>query len=187
MSLKENVDYIKQEIGTEEKFLEGFVKFERIYKKYKFVIISSCVSIALLVVGVYTKDYLDNENKLKANEAYNKLLSDPANTVALATLKDTNIELYNIVTSKGESKVQMPYLKELAAYSKAMEESNIKALDTLIMNPEFILKEYAIFNKALLQAKNGDYVSAKETLKLISKDSQVAKLSDSLKHYLITK
>jgi len=187
MSLKENVDYIKQEIGTEEKFLEGFVKFERIYKKYKFAIIASSISIVLLVAGVYTKDYLDSANKLKANEAYNKLISDPTNTVALATLKDTNIKLYNIVTSNSESKIEMSYLKELAQYSKAIEKSNVKALDSLIMNPEFILKEYAMFNKALLQAKNGDYKASKETLKLISKDSQVAKLSDSLKHYLITK
>ncbi len=187
MSLKENVDYIKQEIGTEEKFLEGFVKFERIYKKYKFVIIASTVSILLLVVGIYTKNYFDNANKLKANEAYNKLIANPSDTVALAILKETNTKLYNIITLKDGSKIETSFLGELAAYSKAIQESNIKNLDSLIMNPEFILKEYAIFNKALLQAKNGEYKASKETLNLIPKDSQVSKLSDSLKHYLITK
>ncbi len=33
MSLKENVDYVKDELNTEEKFLESFVKVERFYKK----------------------------------------------------------------------------------------------------------------------------------------------------------
>ena len=36
MSLKENVDFIKKEINTEEEFLVGFVKLERLYKNINF-------------------------------------------------------------------------------------------------------------------------------------------------------
>lgn len=35
MSLKENVDFVKNELNSEEKFLESFVKIERFYKKIK--------------------------------------------------------------------------------------------------------------------------------------------------------
>lgn len=33
MSLKENVEFVKKELDSEEKFLESFVKVERFYKK----------------------------------------------------------------------------------------------------------------------------------------------------------
>ncbi len=37
MSLKENMDFVKEELNSEEKFLEGFVKLERFFKKYKLI------------------------------------------------------------------------------------------------------------------------------------------------------
>ena len=35
MSIKDDVNYIKNELSSEEKFLESFVKTERFFKKYK--------------------------------------------------------------------------------------------------------------------------------------------------------
>ena len=35
MSIKENVDYVKSELSSEEKFLENFVKGERFLKNIK--------------------------------------------------------------------------------------------------------------------------------------------------------
>lgn len=190
MSLKDNVNYIKEEISTEEQFLEGFVKFERIYKKYKFIIISTIALVVIGVVGTSVKSYIDNDTKQKANAAYNKLLVDPSDTTSLAILKESNEKLYNIfmaMNRKEGAKVDTPYLKELAQYINALEKSDMATLNSLTLNQEFILSEYALINKALVQTKEGKYKEAKETLKLVSKDSAAVQIADSLKHYLITK
>ena len=39
MSIKDDVNYIKNELSSEEKFLESFVKTERFFKKYKKLIV----------------------------------------------------------------------------------------------------------------------------------------------------
>ena len=35
MSIKDDVNYLKNELNNEEKLLENFVKLERFFKKYK--------------------------------------------------------------------------------------------------------------------------------------------------------
>ena len=55
------------------------------------------------------------------------------------------------------------------------------------MENNFLLKEFAIFNKALILANEGKYQEAKDTLKLIPETSQVKDLVTLLNHYLITK
>ena len=48
MSLKQNVNYIKEEINSDEKMLEGLIRIESWYKRYKIPLI---ILVALLVVG----------------------------------------------------------------------------------------------------------------------------------------
>ncbi|MBT3280632.1 MAG: hypothetical protein HOF69_05020 [Campylobacteraceae bacterium] len=191
MSLKENVDYIKNEIDTEEKFLEGFVKLERVFKKYKFLLISTVAVVLIAFIGNSVKNYLDNETKLKANAAYNTLQTNPNDTVALAILKDTNENLYNIVlflnSKKETTNIDSLFLKELSEYAVAIEKSDMSKLNSLTMNQDFILKEYVIFNKALLETKNNEFEKAKKTLEAIGEDSTISKIVNSLRHYLITK
>ena len=79
------------------------------------------------------------------------------------------------------------FLKELSQYEIAIKKSDMNSLNSLAMNQDFILKEYALFNKALLETKNKEYKKAKVTLAMISKDSAVSKIANSLKHYLVTK
>ncbi len=55
MSLKDNVDYVKEELNSEEKFLESFVKVERFYNKNKIIIITVIVVLIALVIGFLYK------------------------------------------------------------------------------------------------------------------------------------
>jgi len=55
------------------------------------------------------------------------------------------------------------------------------------MQKDFLLKEFALFNKALILTQEGEYSQAKQTLQLIQKDSQVSDLVALLNHYLLTK
>ena len=194
MSLKENVDFVKEELNSEEKFLEGFVKLERFFKKYKIFIISAIAFIVVAAITVSTTSYLKEENKLKANIAFQKVLNDPNDKVSLESLKDLNTRLYEIALYKNakangkEYEVKnTTYLKEIVAYEKAIKEQNIAKLNDVSMEKNFLLKEFAIFNKALLLAKDGKFEEARDTLKLIPQTSQVKDLVSLLNHYLLTK
>ena len=193
MSIKENVDYIKEELSSQEKFLENFVKGERFYKKYK-TLIFAFIAIAILGgIGLVIKNNIDESNKLKANIAFNKVLQNSTDTQALEELKNTNEKLYEValfLQAKKENKavdINIPLLKELSKYQVALANKNVDELTNLSMQNDFLLKEFAIFNKALLLSNEGKYDDAKATLKLIPQTSKALELANLLNHYLLTK
>lgn len=193
MSLKENVDYVKEELNTEEKFLEGFVKVERFYKRNKLIIISLVVIILGALIAFYVTKSVQSSNKLEANVAFNKVLENPKDIDAMNILKEKNKQLFQVaeyiqaVKEGKNSDTQVKYLKDLALYQKALETNDIQKLNNLSMQNDFLLKEFAIFNKALILTQEGKFEDAKAALKLIPSDSKVNDLVNVLKHYLVTK
>jgi len=189
MSLKENVDYIKNEISAEESYMEKFFKVERIYKKYKKTIIASIIIIILAVIGFYTSSHFEEKNKLQANIALNTLLENPNDKEALAILEVKNPKLYEIYQYNLDNtkNTTVTFFNELALYTKAIKENSIDKLTSVTQKQEFLLKDFALFNKALIQAQNEQYREAKETLKLIETNSEVSPLSKMLEHFLLTK
>ncbi|MEA3384368.1 MAG: hypothetical protein U9Q20_06840 [Campylobacterota bacterium] len=188
MSLKENVDYIKEEISTQESFIENFFKLEKFYKKYKIAIISTVAIVLVSFGGIQISSYLEEQNKIAANEAFNICLEEPNNKTALETLKSKDENLYDIVmyiNNKKENNLE--YFKELSSYSKAIENNDIAKIEKAIQSQKFLLKDFAIFNKALILAQNSKYKEAKETLALIPITSDVASLVKMLNHYMLTK
>ena len=111
----------------------------------------------------------------------------------MATLKDKNPQLYDIalyLQAKKEAKVaqiSIPLLKELSKYQVALANKNVDELNNLSMQNDFLLKEFAIFNKALLLSNEGKYEDAKAALKLIPQTSKAFELANLLNHYLLTK
>lgn len=180
-------------LNSEEKFLEGFVKVERFYKKYKSVILGVSAILIVAGVGIAVKNNIDEKNKVEANIAFEKILNNPKDTEALAVLKETNKQLFDIaeyINAKKEGKgsdIQVQYLKELALYSKALEKKSVSGLNDLSMENDFLLKEFAIFNKALLLTNEGKYNEAKTALNLIPQTSKAFELAKLLKHHLLTK
>lgn len=193
MSLKDNVDFVKQELNSEEKFLESFVKVERFYKKYKKVLIAAVAIVIIGSIGYTVNNSIQASNKAKANLAFNKILDDVNDKEALASLKESSAKLYNVAlylqAKAGNEEVQVNerYLKYLLEYEKALKTSNVEQLNTLSMQKDFLLKEFALFNKALIFTEQGKYDDARQTLNMIKKDSKVSDLVTLLNHYLLTK
>lgn len=193
MSIKENVDYVKTELSSEEKFLENFVKGERFFKKYKTLIFAFVTIVIVGIIGFFIKENIAQSNKFEANIAFNKVLENSNDTQALAVLKDKNSQLYDIaifLQAKKEAKsaqINVPLLKELSKYQTALANKNISELDNLSMQNDFLLKEFAIFNKALLLTNEGKFNEAKTTLALIPQTSRAFELAKLLNHYLLTK
>lgn len=193
MSLKQDVEFVKEELNSEEKFLESFVKVERVYKKYKKLILAVVAIVIIAVIAIVVKQNIDEKNKIESNIAFDKILKDSNDKQALETLKNTNKNLYDIalfLNAKKEGKaneVNVPFLKELSTYQKALEEKSVQKLNDVSMQTDFLLKEFAIFNKALLLANEGKYEEAKTSLKLIPQTSKAYDLANLLNHYLATK
>ncbi len=188
MSVKENIDFVKEELNSEEKFLESFVRLERFYKKNKVLILSVVLIVVVSVIGINVKNYLDEQNKIKANLAYEKVLNNLDDKKALEELKNTDAKLYDLALYlKKDEKTKVLYLKELLEYKQALKNKDVSKLNDLSLNDSFLLKEFALFNKALLLSQDGKYKEAKTTLDLIKKDSKAYELAKLLKHYLLTK
>ncbi|MEA3352752.1 MAG: hypothetical protein U9Q33_02905 [Campylobacterota bacterium] len=189
MSLKENVEYVKEEISTQESFIENFFKLEKFFNKYKKTIIGSVSIIIMAIAGLAISDYNAEQNKIEANEAFNTLLESPENKQAQEILKSKNKKLYHIAMymNQKSSNVETEFLKELTQYSQAIQKNDTDGINRSAQDQKFILKDFAIFNKALIEAKKGDYKKAKETLRLIPETSGVEPLSKMLAHYLLTK
>jgi len=189
MSVKENVEFIKKEIDTEETFLENFFKIEKFYKKNKLAIISTISLVVVAFVGNSVYSYIQEQNKLAANTLLDKVLQNPNDTASIEALKQKDMKLYNIALylKNSSANIDVEYLKELSLYNQAIKEKDESKLSTISANQNFILKDFALLNKAILQVEKKEYQSAKETLKLISANSDVSKLAKMLEHFLITK
>lgn len=189
MSLKEDVDYIKKEISAEESFMESFFKLEKFYKKFKMTIIGAVSVMIIAVVGYYASNYLAEQERLEVNIAFNKLLVLPDDQSSLALLKEKNQKLYQIIqySKDSNSNVNVEFLKELSQYSAAIKENNTDKIAQVTQHQTFLLKDFALFNKAIIEAQSGKYTESKESLKLIPKTSSIAQLSQMLEHFLLTK
>ena len=190
MSLKENINAIKEELSAEEQFLEGVIKAEGFWKKYKKVVITL---VLLLVVGLLTKalmSYIEESNIESSNIAYNALLEDSGDTAALATLKQSNSKLYEMYLFKismeskdvlilEKNKVLMtdPILTNLMAYQISSLNQKVSALDA------GIAKELALLQEGYLLLKEDKIKEAAAKFAQISTDSTLRTSVENLKHY----
>jgi len=190
LSLKENINAIKEELSAEEQFLEGVIKAEGFWKKYKKVVITL---VLLLVVGLLTKalmSYIEESNIESSNIAYNALLEDSGDTAALATLKQSNSKLYEMYLFKismeskdvlilEKNKVLMtdPILTNLMAYQISSLNQKVSALDA------GIAKELALLQEGYLLLKEDKIKEAAAKFAQISTDSTLRTSVENLKHY----
>ena len=191
MSLKENVSYIKDEISTEEQFFENFFKIEKFYKKYKKIILAVVVAGVLGLIGMALFDFLSQKNAVVANEAYTKVLLNNNEKGALDELKSANEELYNIalfqISQEKTTASNVAYLEDIASYNTAVAKGDIAALDGMIMQQDFLLKDFAVLSKTLILIEKKEYKKAKDTIARIDEKSRVLPLSNMIKHFLLTK
>ena len=94
MSLKQNVDYIKEEINNDEKMLESLIRFEGWFKRYKIPLVIVTAFLVILGVGYSVNGYYQEQQKEKNSSLYQRaLLGDE---VAIASLKDSKSLLYDL-------------------------------------------------------------------------------------------
>jgi len=96
LGIKENLQAVKEEISTEEQFLEGMIKSERFFKRNKKYLLAILVVCVVGSIGYSIQTMMEIDRLKQSNEAYMTLLSDPNNAQALSLLKQKNEKLYTM-------------------------------------------------------------------------------------------
>ncbi|MDY0117114.1 MAG: hypothetical protein RBR59_06035 [Sulfurimonadaceae bacterium] len=192
MSLKENIDMVKAELNSEEKFFEKAVMTERFVKKYKKILITS---FAVIVVAVAVNLVYDANNTAKvtvANEALLKLQKDPKDEIALAELQANGKKLYELwsyaqaIADKESTALEVlhgsntPLLGDLSKYENA---KTIKDLESYASKQDAIYRDLALVQSAILLMGEEQIDKAHQKLKLIGLDSPMAEVASALLHY----
>ena len=192
LSVNENINAIKEELSTEEKFLESIIKSETFFKKNKKLIFLALSAIIIWIFASIGYNYIKEKNLQESNQIYTKLLKND-NPSLEKELKEKNLSLYTLysfqkaVKSNDASKLKAllpslkdPILKDLANY----QSTSLTKKDLMIyVGNDGIYKDLALLQEAFMKLENKEYAKAKEILNLIPMNSSLYQLANSLKHY----
>ena len=191
MSLKENIEAVKTELNTEEQFLESMIKFERVFKEYKYYFITIAVGVVLFTIGYNIKNYLDEEKLSAANSAFISLQKDPNDKTAIATLKENNSKLYGIFrmqtlikSGKTVDKNSLDDIqKSLVEYYEASNSLSKEKLSAYANSDNSILKDFATLQEGYLFLKEKNSKTANIKFSQIPVNSPLKDITKSFNHY----
>ena len=189
MGLQENIKAVKDEISTEEQFLEGMIKSERFFNRNKKYIIAALVLLVVAAGGYAIKDVMAEARLKASNVAYQALLNDANNTAARETLQAKNPKLYTMylfesALAKGDVEAlktvslskEDPILADLATYQLSQLDENATAKGELLSGMVLLQEGYE-----LLKAKKIE--EARLKFAQIDANSPLKQIAKNLEHY----
>lgn len=189
LGIKENIKAVKEEISTEEQFLEGMIKSERFFRRNKVYIIGILASVVLATVSYGAYSVWEKERLKSSNEAYVTLIKDPSNENALRTLKAKNEKLYELVmfqtaVEKGDIDAlkqlalqnKNPIVADLIAYQIAQRENGALPKSELFSGMVLLQEGYALL-------KENKIADAKVKFAQIEMNSPLKQIAQNLEHY----
>lgn len=202
--LSKDLETIKSEFQNDEKLLENAFKLERLFKKYKFVLLGVVAVVVLWIAIVVASDYVEEKNAKEISQIYNELLVSPQNTVLRENLKSKAPKLYDAfiyanLSSQKEARIaeleelsqsKNELIAQIASYELASLKEDLQALSTIAKNPKKqgdSLKDFAKVQEAYLLLKNNDIDKAREVLKGVSSESSLDSIARQMEHYGIDK
>lgn len=202
--LSKDLETIKSEFQNDEKLLENAFKLERLFKKYKFVLLGIVAVVVLWIAIVVASDYVEEKNAKEISQIYNELLVSPQNTVLRENLKNKALKLYDAfiyanLSSQKEARIaeleelsqsKNELIAQIASYELASLKEDLQALSTIAKNPKKqndSLKDFAKIQEAYLLLKNNDIDKAREVLKGVSSESSLDSIARQMEHYGIDK
>ena len=192
MSLKDNIDMVKDELNSEEKFFEKAVMTEKFIKKYKNVMISAVVGV-VIIVGANIAYSASVENRItSANLALSTLFSNANDANAISDLKSLSPNLHDVwafsqaITNKDFESLnklkdsKAPIVKDLIRYELAKDE---KELEKYSLKQDAIFRDLALVQASVILLEKNRVKDAHDMLLKISKNSSLYKVSTALLHY----
>lgn len=195
MSLKNDIEMVKEELNSEEKFFEKAVVTERFVKKYKNLMIGGVVAIVIGVSANLVMEASKAADIAAANEQLEFLQKDNTNKSALAELQKRSpalFELYNysqaIVNNDTKALESLknskaPLLSDLASYEVASRTKKSSELESYTSKQGAIYKELAQLQLAVMLIDEGKVKEAQDKLSTIEEGSPLFKVAHALRHY----
>ena len=185
---------VKEEIKEEESLLLKVFQLEKFIKKYKKPLIAGAVLLVLLVIGIQINNYINTQNLIKTNKAYNQLLQNPNNKQALETLKENKplFRLYLLKTSNNNiQKLQKVaqgngIIANIAKYQIAVLKGDKSSIESYAFTMDAMYKDLALLNLERLYLQDKNHQKAEE-IALQIKDADIAQFANGLLHYGIVK
>ncbi len=199
MSIKEQIDYAKDELTQDEKLLAGLIKIERFYKKNRVAIIALAVILLFGAVGYMGMEYYKNKRLEAANRALLTLSKSPDDASALKLLKENDpqlAELFELKKAVGSGDIKSleslsgsedAVVSDLAAYHLGAWKRDAEKLKGYRMRSEALLRDFALFDEAYLLMKEGRIEEGAQRLSMIESDSPLKAVAQMLEHYGVAK
>ncbi|EAJ7142093.1 hypothetical protein APU55_05740 [Campylobacter jejuni] len=187
MGLKDNLKAVKNELNTEEQFIENFIKGERFIRKYKFYISAVVIILVAWFAGNFIISKINDYKIKEANEIYANLVQDPSNKNLLEELKNKNINLYTIFLLKENindlnNTAFQNELKQI--YSNTQTNTLLKNIISLSLGDKSIfLKNYDKLLEAYKLLEQNKIEEANVLLSQIKENSSLSQIAKNLKHY----
>ena len=194
MSLKNDIEMVKEELNSEEKFFEKAVVTEKFVKKYKKALIGSVVAVVLLVAGNITYN-ISEANRIEEVNTLLTQLQETPNPAVEARLNSlspalSDVWLYSqaVVNKDVQSLAKLEKSKailvaDLASYEVAQNSNDIKALESYANNNDAVYADLARVQAAVLLMNEKKIDEAHAKLSLINVTSPLAQVAKALMHY----
>jgi hypothetical protein len=196
LSIRDDIEIVKEGLTTEEQFLTSFIKTEKFVKKYKTLIIGCVIAILFGVAGYEGYGFYNEKRIEMANEALSKLLKNPSDKDATEQLRSKSQKLYEAYLYLGaiqkddqaalkKSSSTTGLLGDLASYQLASISVDETALKAYALNKESVMKDFANYLLAYKSVEKSDTKMAKEYLAKIPASSNIKEQANYLEHLLI--
>ena len=195
MSLKNDIDMVKEELNSEEKFFEKAVVTEKFIKKYKNLMIGTVAVVVIAIGGNIAYDINKNATITEANIVLSNLNSNPTSTTDSDKLKSLSPTLYDVWSySQAVSNKDVEALKklqaskalivgDLATYELAQNSQDLQGLEKYAAQQNAIYKDLAQVQSAILLLNENKIDLAHQKLSMITQDSSLFKIATALQHY----
>lgn len=195
LSLKENLEMVKDELNSEEKFFEKAVITERFVKKYKKPLIGAVVAIVLVVVGNLAYTASEQSRVESANLTLAKLQQNPKDELALARLESLSPALHDVwvysqaIAQKNAADLEKLknskalLVKDASTYEAAEYKEDLASLESYSEEQKAIYKDLAAVMSAVILMDKGKIDEAHDRLQMISVNSPLAQMASALMHY----
>ena len=194
MSVKKNLDFIKNEFNSDEKIIENAFKLEILYKRYKHIIWA--VAVCAVVVGVIwvAKSYITESSAQKSSAILRELSQNPSDEKLRADLEKNNADLYQLFLLKEALEKgnvadleRLKDSKDLVGFLANYHLGSFERDSALLGKSEnYALGDLAKLERAYILLKDGKANEAREILQGIPSDSALSDIAKILAHSTIS-